>query len=255
MRLGLGLGIGLTEILGTSVYDPTVLTVQGFWRGSYLASPWNGTASAGGSGARTLTEATHPPTAGSPVNGFTPADFGGVNQLLQGAAVSTYCGVNAIYGWALVYVRNITTNSTGGASLANDVLWITSSTGQSGIFFRDPGSSPKVGIHVLTTGLGSFVAETSITKSTWQLVQWKWDGTTVSIRVNGGTWSTNSLGTAPANSLGNNLTLARNSGNSVFTDMQVEELALTGSGGESLSNANFDNVLSYARSRYGLTLT
>jgi hypothetical protein len=78
------------------VFDPATLTLTGWWRASFVASPWVGNASAGGSAGRDLTEPTTPPTAGPPIKGLAPAAFDGTNdKIASNIAVSTFLGAAA----------------------------------------------------------------------------------------------------------------------------------------------------------------
>lgn len=71
------------------LFDVSTLSLSGWWRGSFSASPWSGVTSAGASGGRDLSEGTNPPSAGTAVNGFTPADFDGTNDIISSAVQMT----------------------------------------------------------------------------------------------------------------------------------------------------------------------
>lgn len=80
-----------------SNFDPATLTLTGWWRAGFMVSPWKGIASAGTSLGRDLAEATNPPVAATPINGFAPASFDGMNdQLLSVTAVNAYLSTT---GW------------------------------------------------------------------------------------------------------------------------------------------------------------
>ena len=71
---------------------PLTLPWAGLWRADYAGEPWVGDASDGVSGGRLLTEATNPPSTGTPQNGYVPALFDGTNDVLR------YVGAEDIIG-------------------------------------------------------------------------------------------------------------------------------------------------------------
>src|SRR5678815_176148 len=112
-----GFGSTLTSALtwasaGTPVFNPATLFLTGWWRGSYSASPWVGTASASSSGSNNASEATTPPAAGATVNGFAPVDFDGVDDLLRAdGTLDTYFATNA---WTVSVLFNADTAAAPG---------------------------------------------------------------------------------------------------------------------------------------------
>ncbi len=101
-------------------FTPADLNLTGFWDASYAGAPWAGTASLGSSGSKSLitTDTNIPrthtaPTAGTAVNGYTPASFDGhlygdispteAMQLDTPDAFSNYASGTAFSCWALVY--------------------------------------------------------------------------------------------------------------------------------------------------------
>lgn len=80
--------------------DPSLFTLNGWWRASYGGSPWVGSGSLGTSSANNLSEATNPPSVGPGLSLFqtgsvAPASFDGTNDILTGAALSTFITVSA----------------------------------------------------------------------------------------------------------------------------------------------------------------
>lgn len=223
------------------VFDPATLALEGWWRGSYAASPWVGVASTGGSGSQNLTEATNPPAAGSAVNLFTPADFDGTNDELSGAACSTFITTTNFSGWALVNIDAINTNDTGNLML-NDCIFGTTGTAEWGVYLRSTG--PVVGVATAAT---TNFAETGISTGAWALVQFKGNGTNNFIRVNSGSWVS-----GPGSTIGS-LAAALNVGDLAggFVDGRMLDLGLSKS---FLSDLTFDSIKSYINTRYGLSL-
>jgi hypothetical protein len=226
----------------SAAFDPATLTLTGWWRGSYSGSPWTGTASAGSSGSRDLTEATNPPGTGSAVNGFTPADFDGTNDVLTNAtAISTLLSASAWSMWALVNLDAINTN--------NADVWLNDPIlNDSGAFW---GVHLKSGgtVHAYQwDGASKSVSET-VSTGGWALVQAKYNGTNLLLRVNSGSWQSAAAGNI--STLTGTLRAGVTPTGGHALDGKVLELALAAS---ALSDANFDNVKSYVNSRYALSL-
>jgi hypothetical protein len=242
MRLGLGLSLSNVPG-GASVFNPATLSLTGWWRASFSASPWSGTASAGGSGSRDLTEATNPPAAGSAVNGLTPADFDGTNDKLTApGTMDTYWNAGAGSGWVLAYVDAISTDNA--LVYLNDCILSTSPAMYLGVYLR---SSGVVGIRFVD--VGEVVVSTSISTGAWVLVQWKYDGSTIKIRTNGNAWTSAAAGNIGL--LSQSIVLGQNYDGSEKLDGKILDVGLADT---ALSDANFDNVLAYCRDRYGLAL-
>ncbi len=251
-----GVGTGGLPVLGgsgtgTALYDPSVLNLA-IWNRNYGgASPWAGTASAGSSGTRSLTEGTNPPAAGAALNGQGTASFNGTSSKIgiatfinSNAANLIGASTSAAYsGWALV---NVTALGTNGADYNNQCIV---STGPSAYFcvYLKSGSGGQVG--VANFDGAREVTPTAIGTGAWALVQWKLDSGTLKIRVNGGTRSTIAAG---ALSAPNGFQLGYQPNDSAhYYNGLIAEFALMGS---TLSDAQEDNVKSYINGTYGLSL-
>ena len=237
-------GILANAFTYTSAFTPADLTLSGYWKASYSGSPWVGTASAGASGGRNLTEATNAPSVGSAVNGLTPAHFGGSNSKLGGAAVSTYMTVAAYGGWVLLNVPSISTNSAFPSLYDNVTIWSNGAFG--GLVLR---SNNTVTLFHFDGGQKNVAA--SFTTGTWQLVQWKFDGSNLKIRVNGGAWQTTP---GVGNSADTTSTFYLSQRYDGTSDLSADVLEV-GLFASAQSDANDDNVLSYDRTHYALALT
>jgi hypothetical protein len=222
------------------------LALAGWWRASYAAAPWVGTASAGASGAQNLAAGTTAPTAGAALNGLGTASFNGINAWFSGAPVSTFHSTTTFSGWALVNINTINTNDATWSN--NDTIVCTEGTGLFGIYLRDNGAGN------VTVGVSAFSAvdrtvSTVIAKGVWQLVQWRSDGSMLSIRVNTGTWA--STGTGPTPVLGSALDVGRNPAQNQFYDGRIADIGMTP---VALTDADFETIRGYVDSRYGLSL-
>ena len=234
--------------LTLTTFNPATLSLTGWWRGPFRQSPWVGQISAGGSGGRDLTEAANAPSAGTALNGIAPAAFNGTNdELTPGGTTETYYNNNAYSGWALVKINAITTDevheSTG---YANDQI-IAGTAGYTGVSLRSTG--PTVGLWHFDGAQKA--ASTAIATGSWQLVQWKYDGTNLKIRVNSGAWASAAAGNIDATGMTQVMRPGRNYNGTAYTDIEIADLALTDS---ALSDGTFDNIKSYINARYGLAL-
>jgi hypothetical protein len=233
---------GLPAWAGGASFDPATLSLTGWWRGSYAGSPWTPTASAGGSGGNgNLAEATNPPATGAAVNGFTPADCDGTNDILTAAnQLSTY--VTAAAGSIVVLFRADVAAADGlvydSPGLVGDNLGFL-------LGFTDAGVRP--GIYD-----GSSWKELSVACSAaaWHAAQFKWSGGTMYCRVDSGAWSSvaaGSISSVAQPMLGG----GQNVNGGDFFNGQIMEVLTASS---ALSDADMANVVSYFNARYGLSL-
>lgn len=174
----------LLTLLGASFAPPLDLAWTGFWRANYSGSPWPGTPSAGSSAGRDLSEAISPPVGGTPQNGYTPADFGGVSSILRTAdpAEGVYIGATTCTIHAVVKVRSA---PAPGANVFDDpCLIVTQNSATLALGF----SSSGVAFGVYTSGGPVQTAYVPLTGG-YDVIQARLDGTNASVRVNGGAWS------------------------------------------------------------------
>jgi hypothetical protein len=232
---------------GAEAFDPALhLALAGYWRSSYSASPWTGTASAGGtSSAQDLTEATNPPSTDTAVNGKVPANFDGTNDQLTGDdTLETYINASAESGWALVYVDAISTNDASWSQ--NDCIVATDASGRWGVYLKS-GAGTTVGFAHFD-GAADDTVETTIATGVWQFVQWKYDGTNIKIRVNGGAWASAAADAVDDRSYAAKVGV---SPGGQFFDGKILEIGLTD---VTLADATFDQIRAYVTRRYGLSV-
>ncbi len=178
-----------------AAFDLDSLAWSGNWKLAYAGSPWTDSVSTGGtSGSRTITEATNPPTAGQALGGLNSAVFDGSNdELVTTNLGTTLCTAAAGTICLLYYVTN------------SDL--VASSGGSVGDAFGDKGMIADAGafnfaISINSTGPRIFAYDggnkgiqyTGGTATGWHLLQIKWDGTTLHMRVDSGAWSTTACG-------------------------------------------------------------
>ena len=224
--------------------DPTTLSLTGYWRGSYSGSPWNGTASAGASSGRNLVTLVGAPSTGTALNGYTPASFNGTSQALQD-------NTNTIDNYI---------SST--AYTVQLLLKPSSAVATTGTVYSDPQlvceSGQNWGIAYTTDGItlyhwdGTSLKTVNVALGTgsWAVVDAKYDGTNIKVRVNGGAWSSTA-----ANSLtgftGNTMYMGVDAALDAFYAGLIEECLVSDT---ALSDATLDGTRAWFDSRYGLSL-
>jgi hypothetical protein len=224
-----------------AVFDPATLSLTGWWRANFASIPWAGTASAGTSAAKNLTNVGDvDPTTGTAQNGLTPAEFNGTSQATSyAAAISNLVGASA--GSVFALVRPGSAAASSGSALTDPAFWgddggnlcMAFSTGGVGFGFYD-GVQKRIQI-ACTTGA-------------YHLLQMKWNGTNAFARVDSGGWS--SLAVGPIVSLVSNLSVGKQPF-VAFYDFRLLDLGFASS---VLSDGTFDDIKSYVNSRYGLAL-
>lgn len=167
MGLALGLGLGITFSNNADwVYG---LGWSALWEASYAGSPWVAKAGSG-----SLADATNPPAVGGAVNGFTPADFDGTNDKLDGAAASNYVDTG------------VGTSSTVVALVFVDTVGVAQPTPSDGECLVGLRLSGTLAIDVSTSGTRGSIFDGSLKMTTpafvacstgaWHLVWMRWTG-------------------------------------------------------------------------------
>lgn len=232
-----------------AVFDPATLALASWNRGSYAGAPWAGVASAGTSGAHSLlATGGSPPTAGTPVNGYAPAAFDGVAKYMDAdGTANDYMTAAAYSGWALVKVNAITTNDA--TAYNNEAISIFAGSAYFGVVLKSTG---VVKVFAYDTGLGDFNGpEAAITTGAWALVQWKYDGTNLKIRVNNGAWTSLARSNLPGAFSTEVVYVGYNPNVAKYFNGEILDRAWSK---VALSDADFDNVRSYCNARYGLAV-
>lgn len=229
----------------SSAFDPATLALTGWWRASFTASPWTPTASAGSSGANgNLAEATNPPTSGTAQNGFNPAAFDGINQVLTSANnFSTFVTGGAGSIWVLFYATAAAADAGAGLRIGNPGLVFQDTGGTTfGIGYSDAG----VTVAYYDGAYEELVIAASL--NNYHLAQVKWDSTNLKMRVDSGARS--SIAAAAMTLSANPIVVGKN----YTTGYQACRVLEVGTINSALSDADEDNIKSYVNSRYGLAL-
>lgn len=241
--IGYSFGARSRGIRRLGSFDRASLALTGLWS-NFSASPWVGSPSAGVSGDNDLSEATNPPAAGATVNGRTPADFDGTNDELDAeGTANTYFNAQTLSGWILFNADAVNTNNA--TTYENDCLITTRPSAYFTVFLKSTG---EIGIRFVPTA--ESIVTSTFTIGAWQLVQWKYDGATIRIRVNGGAWQS-AAATGNFGDLANTLHFGTNYSVSAIFDGKILEIGLTDI---VLSDGTFDNILSGCRVDYALSL-
>lgn len=233
-----------------SGFDPATLSLTGWYRASYAGSPWTPTASAGSSGSNgNLTEATNAPATGSAVNGLTPADFDGTNDMLTGPANTTLYSTTAYSIIQLVYIDAFALADPGAGAPYNCPGGLGNHTGDGGPVGGFAGSGASgVWRWGHTDGGGWDSASASVSTGAWTMVAATFDNTNISASVNAGAPTTQAqgtvVGTAGFGLIGRNYLAAQ------FSDMKVLEIMTSNTD----LSASLSNIKSYFNARYALSL-
>lgn len=249
MMLGLGLSPCMPR--GSGVLDPATLGLTGWWRASYAGSPWNGTASAGGSGARNLAEATNPPTVGAAVNGFTPADYVPADSdvlRMTGFTLDTFVNNNA--GSMFVVFRPDVASAPVGAGTASEpyeqpAIVSTTAGGHWHLAYNTDG---------LTAGIFDSayrIVTVACAAAAWHLACMTVNGSQLRLRVDSGSFSSTAIGNIHAGGMPLTMHTGSNYGETARFDGKILELGFADS---VLSDATFDQIKAYVNARYGLAL-
>lgn len=228
---------------GTLAFDPSQLSLTGYWRANYSASPWSGTSSLGVSGSNSLSDFIVPPTTGGTQNGFTPAQFdGSTNELTADGTLDTYINATALSGFILVNVVNLT---------ATRALMTDDNTAFQLYAFDSGGTS------TFAMKLNSALTQATATYAgnTYQLFTFRYNGTNSRIGVNqapGAAGGTTSIAyTSSITPLTGTVRVGWNSVSNLFLLGNVLEFGISDT---ALTDANFTSIKTYVNTRYGLSL-
>lgn len=232
---------------GAAVFNPATLALTA-WLRSYNNSPWSGTASAGTSGSNNANEGVNPPAIGATLNGFATADFDGTNDILAlSGTIGTYYSTTAYSGWALFRPDAVDTNSA--TSYANDGILAAGPSAYWSLTLKSTGDA--VMRHFDSAGREGTVTGVAI-GGAWNLITWRFDGSTVRFRLNSGAYTDIVATTLNAAAPADAFTLGRSPpGGTTFLDGRIADFGLSNI---DLGTTNLDNIKSYVNSRYALSL-
>lgn len=235
--------------LGPVAFNPGTLALTGWWRAPYGGAPWTSTASAGTSGLanRSIVHDANDPTPGATLNSLVSASFNGTNNdLLAQVANNVFFGSTGSF-WCLFQASSVPTAS--GTSYADGTFFTDRGNAETTFGYVSVGGTPKVLATVVSGGVYVRNEVALAFDGKPHLFQVKWDGTNLSIRIDSGAWSSVACGNyGPINPSTVAIGLAY--GTLHFAGL-IWEMACAAT---ALANTDFDNVLSYVNTRYGLAL-
>lgn len=250
---GFSFGAGRAGKVAAAVFDPATLSLTGWWRADsttgYVAGTWDGVASAGGSGSRDLTQGTGGQQPGTSISysGHTAPDFDGTDDVLANAtAISTMLSASAWRGWWLVHIDAISANSA--TSYLNDCI-MQDSGAYWGIYARANGGSPLVYAYQWDGAEKAASANLVGVGVDRILIQARYDGTDIRLKVNGGTVQTAAAGSISTTTGTIVCGAADSAGNRPFNGQMLDVGLLATAG----SDADFDDIIEYVNDRYGLS--
>lgn len=251
--IGLGLGLGLGGRAGGSSVDPgtdpATLTLTAFWDASFSASPWEGSASAGTSGAKDLAEATNPPTAGTAVNGLTPARFSaaGTTKLDYAGTDGSLIGTGEFTSWVIFNASAAIADAGAASRYLNAQFWTDSVSALAGLGFSDAGVTAQ-----MHDGTGHRELVKACSTGIWVCAFLVHSGTTLSLDINeSGTPATISTSGSYAGGSGNPVRFGARYDAGRFFSGDVLQYGFAAS---ALSAPTRAGILQHARVKFGLTL-
>lgn len=224
-----------------SAFDPATLNPTGWWRADYsAASAWTGQI-----GGNSLSSATQPSN-GTAVNGYTPADFDGVNdELVEADDWSTFVTGDA--GSVLV-LFNADTAAAAAANTYDDPALVSDGTYGFNLGFSDGG----IGVAFYDNDAAAWKQQrVACSASAWHLAKLTWDGATISIGVDGGAMTTLAAQTLETFA-GAKLTVGKVAiSATAYFDGKILEILVKGA---ALSSTDINNFRAYANDRYGISV-
>jgi len=161
-----------------SAFDPATLTLTGYWGPDYAGAPWVGRGSFGSSGVNDLVAGTAPAASSG------AADFDGVDDYLDGPVLSDIIGAGAYGLHALVYLDTVPADPGNGNRYTLGGI-VSDSSAYIGLFPHAGGVTWEI-----ADGIGAASTLTvACGTGAWHRVQVRGNGTTIEMRVDGGSWS------------------------------------------------------------------
>ncbi len=222
------------------IYDPSELSLTGWWKPDYAGSPWTG--EEGG----TLSQATNAPSTGTAVNGAVPASFDGADDYLDTSTGGTYADLFNNDAGTIIVLVNLTSLDAAEANVFNDAP-----------LFREAGVNQ--GFHVNADGVAGAIYSGSwkqtatpvaISTGEWAVAAMYWDGVNHGVSVNGGSWTTTACGASEAAG-GSANRIGIPFGSSAYLHGDVLEVMTKDA---VLTDSNITDIISYFNATYGLSI-
>lgn len=235
-------------------FDTTTLAWQGLLRASYNSanSPkWPGTASAGGSGGRNADEATAFPANGLSQNSLVAARFDGVSNFLTASGVvSDYIGASGA-AWTFEALVRWNTTAVDGGTITGDPCVFTDNGGNWGMSLTSAGCRLQQYDNGTPTQRTVLNTDVTAASGTLFLIQARFDGTNISVRINRGTWANTACTSFWSAVLPGSIFIGKSFNAAAFLDADIFEWKLIDF---ALSDAQLDADGDYIQVRYALSL-
>lgn len=220
---------------------PLDLPWEDFWRADYVGPSWPGLILA-----RDLYDAIDYPATGPTQNGYTPANFNGTNVLYADGVAEDYLGTTE---WTVHAVFKAASLAAPATFPADDraLLSVGPSTCAVQISLNTSGVAA-----VQYDGVGGYsvTPSASIGTTDYHVVQARWTGATLEIRVDGGAWQSVALASQVAYSgTGETLRVGVNYDGTKFFDGDLLEIGVAS---VAFSDTQLDELYAHDVARYAL---
>ena len=223
-------------------WDPSMMStaLTGWWRADYAGSPW-----ADDVASNDLTEATNAPATGAAVNGRTPADFDGTNDLLTApGTLDTYMNAAAWSAVFLAYVDTAPTDPGDGARYTVAAI-LSDTAAYMALGVTDGGFYAEV-----ADGIGaSSTIKQACSTGAWHMLFVRYNGTNIELGVDQVALSSQAY--ASLGGVAGTVKIGRNWDGSAFYDGKLIEVLVAD---HAISNADRTSIRQYFNTRYGLAL-
>ena len=222
----------------------TTLVLTGWYRADWVSSPWAGTAGAGSSGSKsTFSTYGVAPTTGTALNGHVPASFNGTSHGLQDVTNLTPSYISTT-AYTVSLLVNFTAAAAPAAAIYDNPGVVVENGGNWGIVFNTNGVS-------CYHNDGTYkVATRACAISGWHEVDVTYDGTTLTVYVDGVAGAGVAAGTL-GTIAGSVLHVGRNYSGAVYQGMLLAETRLAQS---AFSPTVLNSIKADDNLRYGLSL-
>lgn len=236
-------------------FNPATLSFD-WWQRSQnypgIATPWPGSASAGTSGSHSnLGSAAD--LDGTPVNGILTVHFDSGHNSIGTESLDNYIQVGQFSG-AVVFNSSTAPPDNGPGSRAlNAQLVAMRSQGFLGVSIESVAGTPSCSLWMLSSFIGYVEQTTACSLNVWHAFQFEYDGTNMTMRLDGGTWSTPVAVVSGFNGTALN-TLGWLFGTPSYANQNITADIVEGFLSKQLLSitalGDFDNYLSYLRTKY-----
>jgi hypothetical protein len=240
--------LGRVPFPRASGFDPTKLALSAYWRASYSSAPWAAVATAGVSATTgNLVHNATDPTAGTAVNGKTPARFNGTSTSLVNATDVLTGNVLTEAAGTIFGLINVASAAAATGNTYDDAALLIDGNTDCGITIATSGGFVNASGYVYD---GSYEIVTKLVGTgAWALCVLRWNGTTLGLTVNSATEVTHAASTATV--MTGTIQVGEGYAGGKYLAADVLEL---GCAAYRFSDTDIANFKSYCNSTYALSL-